>query len=80
MTIDQEYVILVPKKYCRGAFFPVGNILYPVKFVLIGQDIFGMILNTQVIVKLSLYLITNQINFTTAFISKALYDKAYSNF
>lgn len=80
MLTDQEYVILVPKKYCRGYFFTFGNISYPVKFVLIGQDIFGMILNTQIVKNLSLYLITNKINFTTAFISKALYDKAYTNF
>ncbi len=41
---NQEYVILVPKQYCRGAFLPFGNVLYPVKFVSIGQDIFGMVL------------------------------------
>lgn len=74
---NQEYVILVPKQYCRGAFLPFGNVLYPVKFVSIGQDIFGMVLNIQIVSKLALYLITNKMHFTTALISKALYDKVY---
>ena len=77
MSNNQEYVILVPKEYCRGAFLPFGNILYPVAFVSIGQDIFGMVLNVQIVSKLALHLITNKMYFNTAFISKALYDKAY---
>lgn len=74
---EREYVILVSIDKCRGNYFPYGNLNIPVVRTQIGDRMFGLVLNLSLIHKIADYLVTNKYIFTTAYISKELYNYYY---
>lgn len=74
---EREYVILVSIDKCVGGFFPYRGQNIPVVKTKVGDRMFGLLLATNNVNQLADYLVTNKYIFTTAHISKELYNYYY---